>query len=281
LLNPGDEVIIPAPYWVSYPSIVLSAEGGPVTAQTDSCNNFKLTPEQLATAITPKTKLLIINSPCNPTGMVYSAEELQALAGVLLKNPQVYIISDDIYEHICWTTKPYKNIVMQCPQLYRRTLVINGMSKAYSMTGWRIGYTGGPEEIIKAMKTLQSQNTSVPSSISQMAAKVALNGPQDCVSKMTAAFHQRQQLVLKKLKSITSLSCQTTQGAFYLFPNATKAIEKLGLKDDIEFSEYLLNEALVALVPGTAFGVPGHVRISYATNEEILTEALNRIAKIC
>ena len=281
MLNPGDEVIIPAPYWVSYPSIVLSAEGGPVTAQTDSCNNFKLTPEQLATAITPKTKLLIINSPCNPTGMVYSAEELQALAGVLLKNPQVYIISDDIYEHICWTTKPYKNIVMQCPQLYRRTLVINGMSKAYSMTGWRIGYTGGPEEIIKAMKTLQSQNTSVPSSISQMAAKVALNGPQDCVSKMTAAFHQRQQLVLKKLKSITSLSCQTTQGAFYLFPNATKAIEKLGLKDDIEFSEYLLNEALVALVPGTAFGVPGHVRISYATNEEILTEALNRIAKIC
>ena len=281
LLNPGDEVIIPAPYWVSYPSIVLAAEGIPVIISAESNQNFKITPQQLATAITPKTKLLILNSPSNPTGMVYSAAELQALAEVLLKNPHVYIISDDIYEHIYWAAEPYKNIVMQCPALYERTLVINGVSKAYAMTGWRIGYAGGPEEIIKAMKKLQSQSTSAPSSISQMAAEVALNSSQTTLLEMTKAFHKRQQIILEKINQIDGLHCQSTQGAFFLFPNVTQIMKKLNLADDLAFTEYLLNKALVALVPGTAFGSPGHVRISYAASEDVLQEALRRIAAAC
>ena len=281
LLNRGDEVLIPAPYWVSYPSMTLAAEGVPVILPTNAENDFKVIPDQLAAAITPKTKLLILNSPSNPTGMVYSAAELQALAEVLLKNPHVYIISDDIYEHIYWADEPFTNIVMQCPELYERTIVVNGVSKAYSMTGWRIGYAGGPETIIKAMKKLQSQNTSAPASMSQMAAEAALTGSQTSVAEMTVAFRKRQQMVLEKLNQIDEVSCKPTQGAFYVFPDVSQAMIKLGLKDDIAFAEHLLNEALVAVVPGTAFGSPGYVRISYAASEEILQEALRRIASVC
>ena len=281
LLNEGDQVLIPAPYWVSYPSIVYAAEGVPVILPTEAENDFKITAEQLAAAITPQTKLLILNSPSNPTGMVYRADELQALANVLLKHPHVHIISDDIYKHIYWADEPFKNIAMQCPELYERTIVVNGVSKAYSMTGWRIGYAAGPEIIIKAMKKLQSQNTSAPSSISQVAAEAALIGPQASVTEMTLAFRQRQQMVLEKIKHIPGIDCRPTQGAFYLFPDVTGAMQKLGLKDDIVFAEYLLNEALVALVPGSAFGAPGFVRISYAASEETLQEALRRIAAVC
>ena len=229
LLNRGDEVLIPAPYWVSYPSMTLAAEGVPVVLPTDAKNDFKVTPEQLAAAITPKTKLFILNSPSNPTGMVYSAAELKALAEVLLKNPHVYIISDDIYEHIYWADEPFTNIVMECPELYERTIIVNGVSKAYSMTGWRIGYAGGPKSIIKAMKKLQSQNTSAPSSMSQMAAEAALTGSQASVAEMTVAFRKRQQMVLEKLNQIDGLSCKPTQGAFYVFPDVSKAMAKLGL----------------------------------------------------
>ncbi len=281
LLNQGDEVLIPAPYWVSYPSMVYAAEGKPVILPSEAANDFKITAKQLEAAITPKTKLLILNSPSNPTGMVYRADELQALAEVLLKHPHIYILSDDIYEHIYWADEPYKNIAMQCPELYERTIVINGVSKAYAMTGWRIGYAAGAEIIIKAMKKLQSQSTSAPSSISQMAAEVALSGPQNSVVEMTHAFRQRQQMVLEKINQIAGINCRPTQGAFYVFPDVTAVMQKLALKDDIAFAEYLLNEALVAVVPGTAFGAPGFIRISYAASEATLQEALRRIAAVC
>lgn len=280
LLNPGDEVIIPAPYWVSYPPIVELCEATPVVINTDDSSDYKITATQLENAITPRTKLLILNSPSNPTGMVYSHAELKALAEVLLAHPNVYILSDDIYEHIYWAKQSFKNIVMECPELYDRTIVINGVSKAYAMTGWRIGYAAGPKEIIAAMKKLQSQCTSNPSSIAQAAATAALNSSQDCIVEMVAIYQRRQQLMLEGINAIPGLDCNPTQGAFYLFVNAEKAINTLGLNDDVELCNYLLEKAQLAVVPGTAFGLPQHFRLSYATSDDILQQALSRLAGI-
>ncbi len=278
-LNKGDEVIIPAPYWVSYPDMVLIADATPVCIECPQSQNYKITPAQLDAAITAKTKLLVLNSPSNPTGMVYSKAELLALAEVLRKHPQVLIATDDMYEHIIWTTEPFENIVTVAPDLYDRTIVLNGVSKAYAMTGWRIGYAAGPAKLIGAMKNVQSQSTSNPTSISQVAAEAALNGDQDVLKPMVAAFKERHDMVVAALNDIEGVSCSPADGAFYAFANVEGAIAKMGLKNDLEFSEVLLNTVGVAVVPGSAFGLYGHMRISYATSPAILKDALARINK--
>jgi aspartate aminotransferase len=280
LLNPGDEVIIPAPYWVSYPDMVKLAEATPVIIDTSIAQDYKITAEQLESTITSKTKLLILNSPSNPTGMVYSQQELRELGAVLKKYPQVFIVSDDIYEYIYWGNEPYNNLLMQCPELYDRTILVNGISKAYAMTGWRIGYAAGHPDIIKAMKKVQSQSTSNPTAISQKAAEAALNGPQDCIAEMVAAYQARQQFMLEGLNAIAGMECSPTQGAFYLFVKVEALIKRLGLNDDIAFADYLLDKAQIAVVPGTAFGGPGHMRLSYATSDELLKEALRRLREL-
>ena len=281
LLNAGDEVIIPAPYWVSYPDMVLLADGVPVIVEASQEQNFKLTPEQLEAAITPKTKLLVINSPSNPTGVCYTEEELRALASVLTQHPHVLVATDDMYEHIIFGGKPFTNIVMACPDMEDRTIVLNGVSKAYAMTGWRIGYAGGPKPLIQAMKKVQSQSTSNPCSISQAAATAALNGDQGCIADMVAQYEKRHEFVYKALDAIPGLSCLPSDGTFYSFPNAQGAIEALdGIDDDVVLAEYILNEAKVAVVPGSAFGLAGHFRVSYATSMENLEEAVSRIAKL-
>jgi aspartate aminotransferase len=277
VINPGDEVIIPAPYWVSYPDIVLLAEGKPVFIEATLQQDFKITAEQLAQAITPKTRMLILNSPSNPSGMVYSKEELSKLAEVLVQYPNILIASDDMYEHILWTNEPFVNIVNACPALYERTIVFNGVSKAYAMTGWRIGYAAGPAEIIAAMVTIQSQNTSGPNSIAQVAAQVALDGDQSFISTMCHAFKERQDYVVKRLTTFNGFQCIPSQGTFYTLPNIEGVLAKLGLNNDIEFADYLLNNTGVAVVAGTPFGIPGCIRISYATSMENLTKALDRI----
>jgi aspartate aminotransferase len=280
-LNPGDEVIIPAPYWVSYPDMVLLAEGKPVIIQAGLEAGFKITPEQLRAAITPKTRMMVFNSPSNPTGVAYTKSELAALGEVLLEHPEILIASDDMYEHILWADESFTNIVNACPGLYDRTVVMNGVSKAYSMTGWRIGYCGGPEWLIKAMKKVQSQSTSNPASISQAAAEAALNGDQGCINEMLEAFKQRHDFVVAELNRIKGVKCLPSQGAFYSFPDMRGAIESLeGVSDDLELAEYLLNEAGVALVPGSAFGQPGYMRLSFATSMENLENALQRIGKL-
>lgn len=280
LLNPGDEVIIPAPYWVSYPDMVLLADGKPVIISAGQDQGFKLTPEQLEAAITKNTRLFVINSPSNPTGVAYSNEELAALAEVLLKHPQVLIATDDMYEHILFNGQQFSNIVMACPNLYDRTIVLNGVSKAYSMTGWRIGYAGGPADLIKAMKKVQSQSTSNPCSISQAAAVAALAGDQACVQTMLKAFEERHAYVVKTLNKIPGFNCMPSDGTFYSFPNVEAAIGNLdGVNDDLGLADYLLTKAEVALVPGTAFGLSGHIRISFATSMENLENALDRIAE--
>lgn len=278
LLDPDDEVIIPAPYWVSYPDMVLLADGNPVILSAGQDQGFKIHPEQLEEAITERTRLFVINSPSNPTGVAYSKEELAALAEVLLRHPQVLIATDDMYEHIMFGGKPFVNILNACPELYDRTIVLNGVSKAYSMTGWRIGYAGGPAQLIKAMKKIQSQSTSNPTSISQAASVEALNGNQSCISEMLTAFEQRHAYVVERLNAIEGFECLPSDGTFYSFPNVAGALDKLGLSSDTEFSEYLLNEVGVALVPGSAFGLPGHIRLSFATGMENLEKALDRIA---
>ncbi len=278
LLNPGDEVIIPAPYWVSYPDMVLLAEGAPVVIEAGLAQGFKITPEQLEAAISPSTRLLVLNSPSNPSGVAYTKAELAALGEVLSRHPQVLIASDDMYEHILWAEEPFCNIVNACPELYERTVVMNGVSKAYSMTGWRIGYAAGPEALIKAMKKVQSQSTSNPTSISQVAAEAALNGDQACVQEMLVAFKQRHDYVVEALNGIKGVSCLPSQGAFYSFPDVSEAIAALdGIEDDVQLAEYLLNETGVALVPGTAFGAPGCLRLSFATSLELLQEAIGRL----
>ncbi len=277
-LNPGDEAIIPAPYWVSYPDMVLLAEGKPVIIQAGLEQSFKITPEQLRAAITDKTRLLVLNSPSNPTGVAYTRGELAALGQVLQEYPDILIASDDMYEHILWADEPFTNIVTACPQLYDRTLVMNGVSKAYSMTGWRIGYAAGPEWLVKAMKKVQSQSTSNPTSISQVAAEAALNGDQSCIKEMLNAFKERHDFVVEELNKIKGVNCLPSQGAFYSFPDMREAISALnGVNDDVQLAEYLLNEAGVALVPGSAFGQPGYMRLSFATSMENLREALKRI----
>ncbi len=279
LLNPGDEVVIPAPYWVSYPDMVRIAEGTPVILKTTQESRFKITAEQLAAAITSKTRMVVLNSPSNPTGTAYTRSELESLAEVLKKHPNVLIATDDMYEPILWGQEPFCNILMACPELYDRTIVLNGVSKAYSMTGWRIGYAGGPTWLIGAMKKVQSQSTSNPCSVAQAAAAAALNGPQECVAEMVKSFKQRHDFVVGRLNEIPGVSCLEGDGTFYAFANVEQAIKNKGLSSDVELAELLLNEAGVAGVPGSAFGADGHLRMSFATSMEILTDAMNRLEK--
>jgi aspartate aminotransferase len=285
VINPGDEVIIPAPYWVSYPDIVIIAEGKPVIVQAGIEQGFKMTPAQLEAAITSKTKMVVINSPSNPSGAVYTLEDLQALGDVLRKHPNILIATDDMYEHIALTDAKFVNILDACPDLYARTMVLNGVSKAYAMTGWRIGYAAGPEYIITAMENVQSQSTSNPTSISQVAAEAALNGSQDCIKPMLKAFRERHVFVVQGLNNIPGLKCLMAGGAFYAFPDARQAIATLHQRGiikastDIALSEYLLVEAGVAVVPGSAFGSEGYIRLSFATSMDNLRSALERIGK--
>ena len=279
LLNAGDEVVIPAPYWVSYPDMVRIAEGTPVIVETEQANRFKITAEQLEAAITPKTKLVVLNSPSNPSGVAYTEAELKALAAVLLKFPNVLVATDDMYEHILWAEGGFHNILTVCPELYDRTIVMNGVSKAYSMTGWRIGYIAGPEALVKAMKKIQSQSTSNPTSISQYAAEAALNGSQECVQEMLSAFKVRHDYVVKALNELPGVECIESDGTFYAFPSFKGAMEATGCTTDVEFAEKMLIEAEVALVPGSAFGTPGHMRLSYATSMQNLETAIARLAK--
>lgn len=277
MINPGDEVIIPAPYWVSYPDMVLIAGGVPVIIETGPESRYKINAAQLEAAITPKTRLLVINSPSNPSGMAYNKAELKALADVLLKHPHVWVATDDMYEPILWTEEGFSNILNVCPQLYERTIVLNGVSKAYSMTGWRIGYAAGPKKLIGAMKKVQSQSTSNPTSISQVAAEAALNGPQDCVQNMVVSFKQRHDYLVAALNEIPGFECQPADGTFYAFPCTKKAQEMLGLDSDLALAEKLLTENGVALVPGSSFGTPDHMRLSFATSMENLEKAVARI----
>ncbi len=280
LLGSGDEVIIPAPYWVSYPDMVLLADAKPVIVPAGIEQNFKITPEQLEAAITLRTKLLVINSPANPTGVSYSATELQTLGEVLRRHPQVYIATDDMYEHILWSQEKFHTLPGVCPDLYDRTVVLNGVSKAYSMTGWRIGYCGGAKDLITAMVNIQSQSTSNPTSISQVAAEAALNGDQSCITTMVKAFKERHDYVYNALNAMNGVDIVPADGTFYSFPNFQKVITRLGLENDIAFAERLLNDAGVALVPGSAFGAEGCARISFATSMDNLQKAMKRIGQV-
>lgn len=280
LLNPGDEVVIPAPYWVSYPDMALLAEGKPVVVTAGIEQQFKILPAQLEAAITDKTRLVILNSPSNPTGVAYTKAELTALGAVLLKYPEVVVATDDIYEHILWADEPFANILMACPELYDRTIVFNGVSKAFAMTGWRIGYAAGPANLIGAMKKIQSQSTSNPVSISQKASVAALNGPMEPVKDMIKAFKERHDMVFARLQAMEGVTVTPADGTFYIFPNMQKVIDRLeGINNDVEFAEHLLNEVGVALVPGSAFGAEGCIRISFATSMDVLEDALNRIER--
>jgi aspartate aminotransferase len=280
MLDSGDEVIIPAPYWVSYPDIVLLADATPVIVDCPMANGFKLQPEQLREAINANTRMVILNSPSNPTGVAYSHAELEALGEVLRDYPQVLVVSDDIYEHILWTPEPFVNILMACPDLVERGMVLNGVSKAYAMTGWRSGYAAGPKALIAAMKKMQSQSTSNPAAPSQMASVAALPGAQSCIAPMLEAFKRRHRLVVDGLNAINGISCLPSQGAFYAFPDVTALIAATdGVSDDVELAGRLLEETDVAVVPGTAFGAPGHIRLSFATSDAMLTEALARISR--
>ncbi len=280
LLSAGNEVIIPAPYWVSYPDMVLLADAIPVVIPCSIDMGFKLTPSQLEAAITPKTRLVVLNSPSNPTGAMYSRSELIALGEVLAKHPHITIASDDIYEHILLGKLPFCNIAMACPDLLDRIIILNGVSKAYSMTGWRIGYAAGPKQLINAMKSIQSQSTSNPTSISQVAAQAALNGDQGFIEMMNQAFRQRHEFIVDSLNAIEGVECLPSDGAFYAFPKMDDVITAMpGINNDVEFGEYLINKAGVALVPGSAFGTPGCMRLSFATSMEKLEQGMKRIKK--
>lgn len=281
LLNEGDEAIIPSPYWVSYPDMVLLAQGEPVIVEATIDQSFKITAEQLADSITDRTRLFVLNSPSNPTGNTYTKKELVSLGEVLASHPNILIATDDMYEHILWADEPFTNIVNACPDLYDRTIVLNGVSKAYAMTGWRIGYAGGPANLIAAMKKIQSQSTSNPCSIAQAAAVAALNGDQSCIQPMLKAFHERHDHVVVRLNQIKGVQCLPAQGAFYLFPNFAEAISKCdAASNDVEMAEYLLEKAGVAMVPGSAFGSEGYMRISYATDMDTLNQAIDRLQTI-
>ncbi len=278
LLNPGDEVIIPAPYWVSYPDIVKLADAEPVIVEGGMDQGFKITADQLRAAITERTRLVVINSPSNPSGKAYTREELGALAEVLLDHPDIVVMTDDIYEHIVWTDEGFNNILNVCPELKDRTLVVNGVSKAYSMTGWRIGYTGGPAELIKGMKKVQSQATSNPCSIAQAAAQEALDGDQGFLAGMCQVFRDRHDYVHSTLRGMDGVKCLRSDGTFYSFPSFHAVIERMdGISDDVELAQFLLEKAEVAVVPGSAFGLGGHLRLSFATDMQSLEEALTRI----
>ncbi|MGI9290305.1 MAG: pyridoxal phosphate-dependent aminotransferase, partial [Gammaproteobacteria bacterium] len=280
VLNDGDECIIPAPYWVSYPDMVLLADGVPVPIEAGILQGFKITPDQLEAAITDRTRLMFLNSPSNPTGAAYTRAELDALGAVLAKYPQVIIATDDMYEHIYWADEPFTSFAQACPDLYDRTLTLNGVSKAYAMTGWRIGYCGGPEDIVKGMKKIQSQSTSNPVSVSQAASVAALNGGNECVKEMLVHFKQRHDYLVNALNGIPGISCIEGAGTFYAFPDIREAMALKGCATDTEFSELMLNEAEVALVPGSAFGADGYMRLSFATSMEVLEEAIARISRV-
>ena len=280
VLDPGDEAVIPAPYWVSYPDMVMLADGLPVMPLAGFAQGYKITPRQLEAAITPKTRLVLLNSPCNPTGAAYTRAELKALGEVLIEHPRILIGTDDMYEKIYWEPEPFTSLVSAVPELYSRTVTINGVSKAYAMTGWRIGYCGGPKEIVAAMSTIQGQSTSNPSSISQKAAIAALNGDQSCVTRMNEAFKERRDFVVRALNSIPGVSCLPGAGTFYAFAEVSRAMAALGCRDDNEFTELLLNDAGVAVVPGSGFGAPGHIRLSFACSMQTLEQALDRIARL-
>ncbi len=281
LLNPGDEVLIPAPYWVSYPDMTLLTGARPVIIDADIDSGFKITPDQLEAAVTDKTRLIILNSPSNPTGVCYSRDELIRLGQVLLAHPKVLVCSDDIYEHIMWSDEPFSNIVMACPELYDRTVVVNGLSKAYCMTGWRMGYAAGPKPLAAAMRKIQSQSTSNPTSIAQVAAQAALDGSHDFIGDMVKVFKERHDLVVEGLNGLKGVRCLPAQGAFYAFPDMRQAIDGLNsVSDDLELAEHLINEVGVALVPGTAFGAPGYTRLSFATSTDNLEQALSRLGTV-
>ncbi|NOY67794.1 MAG: pyridoxal phosphate-dependent aminotransferase [Gammaproteobacteria bacterium] len=281
VLDKGDEVIIPAPYWVSYPDMVLLGDATPVIVFAGKEQNFKISPDQLKKALNNKTRLFVINSPSNPTGVAYSMNELKALAEVLKQHPNVLIATDDMYEHIIWPDNTFANILMAAPELYDRTIVLNGVSKAYAMTGWRIGYAAGPVDLIKNMKKIQSQSTSNPASISQAAALAALNGDQSCITTMLDSFKQRHDYLVKALNGIPGFSCLPGDGTFYAFPDISEAIANTkGINNDIEFAEYLLEKTGVAVIPGSAFGAEGYIRLSFATSIELLEDAVNRIQKV-
>jgi aspartate aminotransferase len=278
LLNPGDEVIIPAPYWVSYPDMVKLADATPVIIEANYDQQFKITPAQLQATITPKTRLVVINSPSNPTGVAYTKAELKALADVLLGYPQIMIVSDDIYEKNIWSKEPFANILNACPELYNNTIVVNGVSKTYAMTGWRIGYAAGPAKLISAMKKIQSQSTSNPTSIAQIAAEAAITGDQSCIEMMTKAYKERHDFILAELNKMPGVQALPSDGTFYTFPRVEDVIKKsANIKNDIDLAEYLLNEAEIAVIPGSAFGAPGYLRISYATSMENIKEAMKRM----
>jgi aspartate aminotransferase len=285
-LDPGDEVVIPAPYWVSYPDMTLLGEGTPVIVPCSQNNGFRLRPEDLDRAITPRTKWLILNSPSNPTGAAYTAEDLKGLTDVLVEHPHVWVMTDDMYEHLVYDGFRFATVAQVEPRLYERTLTVNGVSKAYAMTGWRIGFAGGSAPLIKAMAKIQSQSTTNPSSISQAAAVEALTGPQDFIPKNNEIFKARRDLVVGALNRVPGLSCPTPEGAFYVYPSCAGAIGKRTpdgqtISTDTEFATYLLDSVGVAVVPGEAFGLSPHFRISYATSTEALEEACRRIEKAC
>jgi aspartate aminotransferase len=277
VLDPGDEAVIPAPYWVSYPDMVMLADGLPVTPFAGANQGYKISPRQLESSINAKTRLVLLNSPCNPTGAAYTRAELRAFGEVLLAHPRVIIGTDDMYEKIYWGNEPFCSLITAVPELYERTITINGCSKAYAMTGWRIGYCGGPKEIITAMGTIQGQSTSNASSVSQKAALAALAGDQECVTEMNRAFKERHDFVVKGLNSLPGVTCLGGAGTFYAFADVSGAIKALGLRDDNEFAEALINHSGVAVVAGSGFGAPGHIRISFACSMQTLEKAIERM----
>jgi aspartate aminotransferase len=280
VLDAGDEAIIPGPYWVSYPDMVMLADGIPVTPSAGPEQGYKISHKQLAAAVTSKTRLFLLNSPSNPTGAAYTRAELRALADVLVDHPRILIGTDDMYEKIYWGSEPFASLLTVAPELYDRTVTINGVSKAYAMTGWRIGYCGGPKEIITAMATIQGQSTSNASSISQKAAVAALNGDQQCVTDMNRAFKERHDYLVGALNSLPGVSCLPGAGTFYAFADVRGAMRNLGLRDDNGFCEMLINKALVAVVAGSGFGAPGHMRLSFACSKETLEKAIARIRAV-
>lgn len=279
LLNPEDEAIIPAPYWVSYPDMVRLAGATPVILDAGLEQDFRITPSQLAAAITDRTRLLILNNPSNPTGACYTKAEIAALGAVIEQHTDIVVLSDDIYEHIHWGPESFTSFATACPSLIDRTVTTNGVSKAYAMTGWRIGYAAGPEELISGMKTVQSQSTTNACSVSQAAAVEALNGDQSCVRDMNAAYRERHDYFVRALNEIDGFECRHGEGTFYAFPRIQALLDARGMDGDVEFVQFLLNEADVACVPGSAFGAPGYVRFSFACSMEMLEESVRRIKR--
>ena len=280
LLEKGDEVILTAPYWPSYYDNIILTGAKPVVIKTSLEKKFKLLPEELEAAITKNTRIVIINSPNNPTGQIYTNSELKKLARVLLKHPQIVIITDDIYEHIKWSEDPYANILNVCPSLKDRTLIVNGISKSFSMTGWRMGYAAGPVELIQKMKSFQSQATSCPCSITQYAALEALDGNLSTIDKMVQTFHKRHNLMYEFLSSLEGCDVQPSQGSYYLFPRVSEIIKRLELKNDLELVDLILEKAGVSVLPGSVFGIKGHLRISFVSSDDRLKEAINRINEV-